>query len=667
MLKHWLMSGLSAIHAKYKKIAIGFASLVVVFSFGLNVVATQPAAAQITGNPGSSFGGSVSTCAIETIGWVICPVMRTIAKLADYGFAFINQNFLRIEYELSGGDSGIFTAWELIRNIANIVLVLVFLYIVYTQITGRNTGDFNLKRILPRLMIGAVLLNLSYYLCAGAIQLSNIGGSAILQGMVDVSSQIGTPAMTLTNAADGFEDAILSQLVSAMLQKSGVVWVMLAPMATITIGIAVVSAAALILLIARKVIISMLVLVSPLLFVAYMLPNLERYFQQWVRLFIQLLMLYPIIAFLLGTGQIVSATIISVGANGDSNYSVEGDGYQAREGGSGSATTDLAAAGAAVLPLIGVWWMSKGLSAVMSSAGTRISSGFGARGRSKEQAGKLEAKFKQPTQTSATNVNVMGGRVNVYDRKPAFSRVAGRRRRATPGGSSLPAGGANKPAAPATPSTPPPLSPLGGGLPLGADAAGKTSQAAEQAAKKLDELNSANISADKATASGVEAMAAAAGNGKEQKKSANDLFKEMNQRNKPQSPDAQRQFGTAQPPAGGSSGGGGGGGQSSGSGGGSDYRAPTASRPISAPQQSATVERIVVAPAAIDASSLLGRAQPEAARAAAHRDVPTTELQQKAKGIAQKYIFDSARDVDEAAGKLEELAQKQDDLNKKDS
>lgn len=515
-------------------------------------------------------------------------------------------------------------------------------------------------------MIGAVLLNLSYIICAGAIQLSNVIGSGILGGMVDISSQIGTPAMTLTNAADGFEDAILSQLVSAMLQKSGVVWVMLAPMATITIGIAVVSAIALIVLIARKVIISMLVLISPLLFVAYMLPNLERYFQQWVRLFIQLLMLYPIIAFLLGTGQIVSATIISVGSGGDSDYSVEGDGYQAKKGGSGSATTDLAAAGAAVLPLIGVWWLSKGLSAVMNSAGTRISAGISGRGRSKEQAGKLEAKFKPPTQTSATNVNVMGGRVNVYDRKPAFSRVPGRRRRATAGGSSLPATGGNKPA---TPTPQPGQSPLGG-LPLNNDA-NKTSQAAEQAAKNLAELNSANISADKATATDVQAMAAAAaagGDGKDKKKSANDLFKAMNQRNKPQSPDAQRQFGTAQPTAGGGApagGGGGGGGQSSG-GASMDFRAPAASRPISAPQQSATVQRIVVAPAPVDASSLLNHAQPEAARVTAHHDVPTTELQQKAKGIAQKYIFDSARDVDEAAGKLEELTQKQDDPNKKD-
>lgn len=658
MLKNWLISGLGLVRRKYKRVTLSVAAVMVVFSFGLSITAAPAVNAQ---NPGSSFGSSVSTCAIETVGWVICPVMRTIAKLADFGFAFINKDFLRIEYDvISGSDSGIFKAWELIRNIANIVLVLVFLYIVYTQITGRNTGDFNLKRILPRLVIGAVLLNLSYYICALAIQGSNIVGSGVLTAMVDVAEQIGSPAMNLNNAANGFEDAILTQLVAKMLEKDGTVWVMLAPMAAITIGIATVSAVALILLIARKVVVSMLVLVSPLLFVAYLLPNLERYFQQWVRLFIQLIMLYPIVAFLLGTGQIVSATIISVGSGGESDYSVEGDGYQAKNGGSGSATTDLAAAGAAVLPLVGVWWMMKGLSAVMSSAGTRLTAGIG-RGRSKEQAEKLQAKFGKPSvPTSAGNVNVMGGRVNVYDRKPAFSRVPGRRHRASAGGSSLPL--REKPQPPRSPQqNPQPQNPLAGALNgmLGGQQPDKSAQTVAEASKKMDDFNNTNISADNATAASVQAMVAEAGDKK--KKNANELFSNLNKRDKPQSPDAQRSFGTAQPAAGG-------GGQAGGpsvSSHSNDYRAPTiAHAPTIAPQQStATSQRIVAVPVQVDPSTLLNQSHPEQARATSHHEVPTTELQQRAKGVAQKYLFDSARDIDESAAKLDDLTKKRDDDN----
>src|SRR5690606_5170709 len=135
----------------------------------------------------------------------------------------------------------------------------------------------------------------------------------------------------------------------SVLTKTGVAWVLLAPVAAVTISIATICAAGIVLLIMRKVIIAMLVLASPVLFVSYLLPNLERFFFQGVRLFMQLLMLYPIIVLLLGAGQIVSATIVTVGTN-DTNYRVTGDSYFSRSGGSGSAITELTAAAAAVLP-----------------------------------------------------------------------------------------------------------------------------------------------------------------------------------------------------------------------------------------------------------------------------------------------------------------------------
>lgn len=648
-----LKSGLYLIRTKYKRVALFFTAVAMVVSLGLSLTQSPVANAQPP-NPGASFGENISTCSIQQVGWVICPVMRTIAQLADYGFGFINENFLRIEYNLTGGDSGIYIAWELIRNIANVVLVLAFLYIVYTQITGRNTGDYNLKRILPRLIIGAILLNVSYYICAAAIQLSNIVGSAVISIMVEVADRIGTPAMSLSAAADGFEDGILTDLVTAMLQEQGTAWVMMAPMATITIAIATVSAAALVLLIARKVVVSMLVLVSPLLFVAYLLPNLERFFQQWVRLFIQLLLLYPVVAFLLGTGQIVSATIISVGTNGDSDYRIQGDGYASKTGGSGSATTDLAAAGAAVLPLIGVWWMMKGLSAVMSSAGTKLTAGIGRGGKARERAERLQAKAKTPTPSTANNINITGGKVNVFDKKPAFTR-----RRRTPGASIASAAQQQKAGqASRAGGAFPPGSALNGalGATLGQSDLKSPEEAKLEAAKRAEEINAANISADEATAAGVQAMSAQAQGDDKKKSGANDLFKSLNQRQKPQSPDAQRQFGTAMPPAGG-------GGQAGGTpatGGSSDHRAPQTMQPISAPQ--GAPQRIVAVPVQINPSTLAGGGAPQP-RTTAMPQPPTTQLQQKAKGIANKYLYDSARDVDEATRQMEDLTKKNDDNN----
>jgi hypothetical protein len=668
-LKHWSNRGLHFIRVQYKRTALFIVAMLMVTASVLAVGGSAPVQAQSLSDAaglGSSFGGSVSTCAIETVGWVICPVMRTIAKLADYGFSFINENYLKIEYEISNTNSGVYTAWEVMRTIANVVFVLVFLVIIYSQITGRNAGGYNIKRMLPRLIIGAILVNVSYYICVVAIDISNILGTSILDVMKGITDRIGTPAMSLDNAANGFQDGILSDITSSILTKSGTVWILLAPIAAVTISIAVVSAAGIVLLIARKVIVAMLVLVSPLLFVSYLLPNIEHYFQQWLRLFTQLLLLFPVIAFLLGTGQIISATIINVGQGGDANYSVKDDSYQAKKGGSGSATTDLAACAAAVLPLLGVWFVMKGLSSVMTTAGSRLAENVSGRSaRSRERAEKLaqaQAKIKQPT-----GINPGGPAGGGFARKPAFSRLAGRRHKASMGGSANPlgaggseAGRANQP--PQTLAST--LDNLMGG--------GKTAEqkSAEDAAKKIQELNNAQISADQANAANAtNAQVAAVAKAEEEKKgkTAKDIFNNMNH--------------SRQTSAGGNGGGGNGsgGGNSGGGGnpGGSGQVAPkapnnnfnaanmaqqqmTGAQAPQAPAGGSARPTIIAVPVQVDASTLLNNQnQQMAAQMGSQHQPPTTGMQQKAKARAQKYIFDSANDVDDAAARLEILNKKE--------
>ncbi|MCA9327380.1 hypothetical protein KDA14_02520, partial [Candidatus Saccharibacteria bacterium] len=102
--------------------------------------------------------------------------MRSIAKLADYGFTYINQNFLRVDYSISANNSGTYKAWELMRTIANALFVVAFMVVIYSQITGRNSGGYSIKRILPRLIVAAIAVNISWYICVVFIEISNILG-----------------------------------------------------------------------------------------------------------------------------------------------------------------------------------------------------------------------------------------------------------------------------------------------------------------------------------------------------------------------------------------------------------------------------------------------------------------------------------------------------------
>lgn len=610
---------------------------------------TRPANAQLTDlmSLGGSFTNGLSSCAIETVGWVICPTMRSIAKLADYGFTYMNQDFLKIDYAIADSEGGTYTAWEIMRNIANGLFVVAFMILIYSQLTGRSSGGYNIKRLLPRLIICAILVNASYFICVICVEFSNIVGDSLLGIMKEIAGRVGSSIMPLDVPASGYQDGTLTIITSSVMSKTGTAWVLLAPVAAVTISIATITAVALVLLIMRKTLVALLILVSPLLFVAYLLPNLERFFFQGLRLFVQLLLLYPILALLLGAGQIVSATITSVGT-GDTNYRVTGDSYfSMKQGSSGSAITDLVAAAVAVVPLLGTWFIFKNMSSIMSTAGSRLSATMAARrgGRDDDKNARVTGKAT----AGAANVKNTNGLGNMPNRRQAFSR---NRRHRSLGGSSLTgqdenpaanrAGAANRNVA-AQPNA------LEDSIKGGAR---------EDAEKKLEELGNAKIDdAGELNVEGAVAAAMAAGSsGKEQEKqkTAKDIFNNLNHAH--ESKDKDRKLNAGGAPAGGSTGGG----APQPSAPSTSYRAPSMAQNnnivsgTSAPQQPV---RVVAVPVQVDGSALLGQQNQ-------HRppenvsQPPISGTEEKAKARAQKYLFDADREVKEASDKVDILGNK---------
>lgn len=647
MLQRWSSHFSETLRTLFRRgVLFVFAALTAV-TITISPIATRPANAQLTDLLSmTSFTNGLSSCAIETVGWVICPTMRSIAKLADYGFTYINKYFLRIDYTLTANNGGTYKAWEIMRNIANGLFVVAFMVLIYSQLTGRASGGYNIKRLLPRLIIAAIAVNVSYYLCVALIDLSNILGDAILWILKDqIADRVGTSVMPLGKAPAALQDGTLTVITSSVMAKAGVAWVLLAPVAAVIVSIATITAAGLVLLIMRKTVIAMLILASPILFVAYLLPNTERFFSQGARLFLQLLMIFPIVAMLLGAGQIVSATIVTVGSN-DANYRVSGDTYFARNGGSGSAITDLTAAGAAVLPLLGVWFLFKNMSSIMSTAGSRLSATVrGRRGEDKE------ARVTGKATAGAANAKNPAG-MDRLPRRQAFSR---NRRRSSLGGSSLlgeEEGGAAARAGLAARNN----AATQNALDAAQKAAGETGSD-ESAEKRFEELRDAQINGGaeglNVDSAAAEALAAAPGKEDDKKQlTAKDLFNNMNRAH--ESKDKERKLGAGPAPAGGGSQAAGGSVQPTAPS--ASYRAPQMAQSGnivsgSAPSQQPT--KIVAVPVQIDASSLLGQNQNRPPENVAQPPISGTE--EKAKARAQKYLFDADKAVDDARSEVDIL------------
>jgi hypothetical protein len=68
-------------------------------------------------------------------------------------------------------------------------------------------------------------------------------------------------------------------------------------------------------LIARKAALILLVVISPLAFVAYLLPNTEQWFKKWWKIFSSLLLLFPVVGVIFGASVLAARVVNNSGAD----------------------------------------------------------------------------------------------------------------------------------------------------------------------------------------------------------------------------------------------------------------------------------------------------------------------------------------------------------------
>ncbi|MCL1839681.1 MFS transporter [Candidatus Saccharibacteria bacterium] len=253
------------------------------------------------------------------IGWLICPVTGTLAKAIDSVYGII-ESLLKVNPISTDQDSPIYLVWEYIRNITNVIFIIFLLVVIYSQVTGFGITNYGIKKVLPRIIIAAILVNLSYIICALAVDVSNILGSglgAVFTNIYEiatagetVSYSVGEIAGTILGTVAVGAGATIAGL--AIVGGIGAALWMLVPV--IFAGIVAVITA-LIVLAARQALIIILIMIAPLAFVAYLLPNTEKWFKKWKDILLQMLIFYPMFAVLFSASQLASWVIISSATN----------------------------------------------------------------------------------------------------------------------------------------------------------------------------------------------------------------------------------------------------------------------------------------------------------------------------------------------------------------
>lgn len=295
-----------------------------------------------------------NSCGIGGMGWLICPLMTFMGEIADASYSVISQ-FLNINPAIFGEGSdavGAKQAWNFFRDIANVIFVLLFLWVIFSQVSSIGISNYGIKKILPKLIVGAILLNLSFYICQLAVDLSNILGFTLKEALEGAVSEVG---------GSSSNSAILSGLgaaVAGILVLTGtVLFAALAVSIPTLLSLMLVLLVVLVILIVRQAAIVLLISIAPLAFAAWLLPNTESLFKKWVSMFRGLLMVFPIISLLYGAGKLAGA-ILATTATSDSNDTV--------------ITMQFAALAASILPLGATPFVLKSSLNSLGSIGAKI-------------------------------------------------------------------------------------------------------------------------------------------------------------------------------------------------------------------------------------------------------------------------------------------------------
>ncbi|MBR3248607.1 hypothetical protein IKF89_01075 [Candidatus Saccharibacteria bacterium] len=305
---------------------ISYDLVVVTESDEVTQAATNTATNTTTDTGATTDIDCMTSGAINSLGWVVCPIIDFLSDAANTLYDDFVKPALNIEPELFNQGDGVNSAtregWKIFRDFANVIFVILFMVVIFSQLTGVGIDNYGIKKILPRLIVAAILINLSYWICLVFVDLSNIIGSglqALFNGMAD---SIAAPAeiggISIGGLGMGaFTAAVLLGILAVSIwsvwaAEGSVGLFAILMMAAVTVGTALLFL--FLILAAREAAVVVLVMLSPLAVVCYMLPNTKTIFDRWLKMMKGLLLVYPICGLLVGGGNFVSKVLLAAGA-----------------------------------------------------------------------------------------------------------------------------------------------------------------------------------------------------------------------------------------------------------------------------------------------------------------------------------------------------------------
>ena len=260
------------------------------------------------------------------LSWMLCPAIADGASTAGGLLGFITSLttvHTSIIEQFSKQDSSIYKAWSAFRNIANIGFVIMLLVVVFSQVTNIGISNYNIKKILPKLIITAILVNFSYLIMGVLIDLSQIAGNGIealiksvaADGMdANASARASATISSIAGAVTGVAGAAVG-VAGVATGGAAIAGLVGGPAIILPVVLFIITSLisvffGFIMLSIRQAAIIMVVVLAPLMMVLYALPNTAAITKKYLSIVKSLLMLYPMFIFATSAGALASSIII---------------------------------------------------------------------------------------------------------------------------------------------------------------------------------------------------------------------------------------------------------------------------------------------------------------------------------------------------------------------
>ena len=260
---------------------------------------------------------TVRNCNIPWIGIVVCPLSNALASAIDDLYDAISSALVVTPLDInkefaSGQQKPIYAIWSIVRNISNIVFIALFLVVIASYITGFGLSNYTIKKVFPRLIVTAIVVNLSLTICTLLIDLFNILGYSVADIFIKI--QRTTMAESDFNSINAINwTALLATVYGAggtfIALNGGIIGSALLLLGSMAGALGTILGVV-VMLSVRQAMVLILTVCSPLIFVLNLLPNTERWFKKWWGTFIKILAVFPIFSLIYGASQLASSIII---------------------------------------------------------------------------------------------------------------------------------------------------------------------------------------------------------------------------------------------------------------------------------------------------------------------------------------------------------------------